>query len=256
MFYTPPKPHLTYVGHATVLIEMDGVRLLTDPILRNRVGGIRRQSRPVHPAWRHDLDAVLISHLHLDHLDRPSLRQLDRKVPVIAPAGSADILHREGFQNIEEVRIADSTRVGPVKVTVTYAHHHGGRYPLGPAADCVGYLVSGSSSVYFAGDTDLFPEMDGLYPDLDCALLPVWGWGPTIRGEHMSPRRAAESLRLLRPKMAVPIHWGTFAPIGMGWIQPRFLSDPPHQFKGHAVDVAPDVDVRIVNPGNSVRIGR
>jgi L-ascorbate metabolism protein UlaG (beta-lactamase superfamily) len=256
MTYTTPEPHLTYVGHATVLIEMDGIRLMTDPILRNRVGGILRQSRPVHPAWRHDLDAVLISHLHLDHLDRPSLRKLDRGVRLIAPAGTADLLWGEGFQNIEEIRIADSTNVGPVKITATYAHHPGGRYPLGPAADCVGYLVSGSSSVYFAGDTDIFPEMADVEADLDCALLPVWGWGPTIRGDHMSPRTAAEALALLRPKMAVPIHWGTFAPIGMGWIQPRFLSEPPHQFKGHADDVAPEVDVRIVRPGNSVRFGR
>ena len=250
------EQHITYVGHATVLIEMDGVRLLTDPILRNRVSGIRRQSRPVHPAWHRDLDAVLISHLHLDHLDLPSLRLLDRDIHVIAPAGTADVLFGEGFSNIEEVRISDSTHVGPVKITTTYAHHEGSRYPFGPAADCVGYLVNGSSSVYFAGDTDVFPEMADLESDLDVALLPVWGWGPTLGSDHMSPRRAAESLPLLRPKVAVPIHWGTFAPIGLGWIQPRFLEDPPHQFKGHAGDIAPDVDVHIVNPGNLVRFGR
>jgi len=256
MTYTTSEPHLTYVGHATVLIEMDDVRLLTDPILRNRVSGIRRQSRSVHPAWQRDLDAVLISHLHLDHLDLPSLRLLDRQVHLIAPAGTADVLHGEGFRNIEEIRIADSTHVGPVKVTATYAHHPGGRYPMGPAADSVGYLVTGSSSVYFAGDTDIFPEMADVDSDLDVALLPVWGWGPTIRGDHMSPRTAAESLALLQPRMAVPIHWGTFAPIGMGWMQPRFLSEPPHEFKGHANNVAPDVDVRIVNPGNFVQFGR
>jgi L-ascorbate metabolism protein UlaG (beta-lactamase superfamily) len=247
---------MTYVGHATVLIEMDGTRLLTDPLLRNRVSGIRRQSRPVHPAWKRDLDAVLISHLHLDHLDLPSLRLLDRKIHLIAPAGTADILHGEGFENIEEIRIADSTQVGKVKVTATYAHHPGGRYPFGPAADSVGYLINGSSSVYFAGDTDIFPEMADVDPDLDMALLPVWGWGPTIRGDHMSPRTAADALALLRPRMAVPIHWGTFAPIGMGWIEPRFLSEPPQEFKGHASNVAPDVDVRIVSPGNFVRFGR
>jgi L-ascorbate metabolism protein UlaG (beta-lactamase superfamily) len=251
-----PEKHITYVGHATVLIEMDGVRLLTDPILRNRVSGIRRQSLSVHPAWRRDIDAVLISHLHLDHLDLPSLRMLDRKVRLIAPAGTANVLGGEGFTNIEEVRIADSTHVGDVKITTTYAHHPGGRYPLGPAADSVGYLVRGSSSVYFAGDTDIFPEMADLSPDLDVALLPVWGWGPTIRGNHMSPRTAAEALKLLRPRMAVPIHWGTFAPIGMGWIEPRFLTEPPHTFKGHANLVAPNVDVRIVPPGKFFHFGQ
>jgi L-ascorbate metabolism protein UlaG (beta-lactamase superfamily) len=251
-----PEQHLTYVGHATVLIEMDGVRLLTDPILRNRVGHIRRQSQRVHPAWQRELDAVLISHLHLDHLDLPSLRMLDRDIHLIAPAGTADVLHGEGFVNIEEVRIADTTRVGPVKITTTYAQHPGGRYPFGPAAESLGYLIKGTSSVYFAGDTDIFPEMADLQTDLDVALLPVWGWGPTIRGGHLCPRRAAESLALLKPRMAVPIHWGTFAPIGLGWIHPRFLTEPPHDFKGHANHIAPDVDVQIVPPGNFVRFGR
>ncbi len=249
------EQHLTYVGHATVLIEMDGIRLLTDPILRNRVSGIRRQTRSVNPAWQRDLDAVLISHLHLDHLDLPSLRMLDRNIHLIAPAGTADVLYSEGFNNIEEVRITDSTHVGDVKITTTYAHHEGSRYPFGPAADCVGYLIKGSSSVYFAGDTDIFPEMADLESDLDVALLPVWGWGPTLGHAHMCPQKAAESLSLLQPRMAVPIHWGTFAPIGLGWIHPRFLTDPPHEFKGHADDVAPEVDVQIVNPGNFVRFG-
>jgi L-ascorbate metabolism protein UlaG (beta-lactamase superfamily) len=250
------KPNLTYVGHATVRIEMDGVRFLTDPILRNRVSGIRRQSVNVDPAWHKDIDAVLISHLHLDHLDLPSLRMLGRDVHLVAPAGTADILHREGFRNIEEVRITDSTFVGEVKVTATYAHHPGNRYPFGKAADSLGYLIRGSSSVYFAGDTDIFPEMAEYGEDLDLALLPVWGWGPTLRGEHLCPRKAAECLTLLQPRMAVPIHWGTFCPIGMGWLQPRFLTDPPHAFRGHATDLAPGVDVQVVAPGNFVHFGQ
>lgn len=250
------KPNLTYVGHATVLIEMDGVRLLTDPLLRNRVGAIRRRSTAVEPSMFENIDAVLISHLHLDHLDLPSLRMLDRSVCLVAPAGTADVLYGEGFDNIEEVRIADSTRIGPLKITATYAHHPGGRYPFGPAADSVGYLIKGRSSVYFAGDTDIFPEMANLEPELDLALLPVWGWGPRIHGGHLTPRSAAESLSLLRPRMAVPIHWGTFSPIGMGWMNPRFLSDPPYTFKGHAGHLAPEVDVQVVAPGNFVRFGQ
>ncbi len=252
-----PKPQqLTYVGHATVLIEMDGVRLLTDPILRNRVGAIRRHAASVDPSMQRDLDAVLISHLHLDHFDLPSLRMLDRSTRLIAPAGTADALYGEGFENIEEIRIADSIRVGPVKLTATYAHHHGGRYPFGPSLNCVGYLIRGSSTVYFAGDTDIFPEMTEYSDDLDLALLPVWGWGPTLGEGHLCPRKAADSLALLRPKMAVPIHWGTFAPIGMGWLRPAFLYDPPHAFRGHATDVAPDVDVRVVSPGNFTQFGQ
>ncbi len=78
---------VTFAGHATVLLEMDGVRLLTDPLLRKRIGVLIRRSPVPPPAVRRDLDAVLISHAHLDHLDVPSLRLIDRRTPVVAPRG-------------------------------------------------------------------------------------------------------------------------------------------------------------------------
>ncbi|HEU4928726.1 MAG TPA: MBL fold metallo-hydrolase [Candidatus Krumholzibacteria bacterium] len=246
--------HITYVGHATCLVEMDGVRLLTDPVLRNRVGHIRRQGQAVDPEWSDRIDAVLISHAHLDHLDLPSLRRLGRDMRLIAPAGSGLLLARHGFQNVEELRAGDWTRVKSVDVEATLATHDGARFPFGPVTDTLGYVMHGARAVYFAGDTDLFPEMDGIHDSLDVALLPVWGWGPTLGEGHMNPRRAAESLRMLRPRKAIPIHWGTFAPLGMGWLNPRFLIDPPYHFVEHASDLAPDVDVHVVHPGNRFRL--
>ena len=244
---------ITYVGHATCLVEMQGVRVLTDPILRNRVGHIRRQS-PLGRGHGHEaIDAVTISHLHLDHLDLPSLRRFDRSTRLIVPWGGARILAREGFTNIEEVRAGDFTSIGSVSVRVTHADHHGARYPFGPEADTVGYLFHGAKSVYFAGDTDIFPEMSDIHHDLDVALLPVWGWGPTLGEGHLNPRRAAESLTMLRPRTAIPIHWGTFAPLGFGWWRPRFLTAPPYDFVDHANDLAPDVKVHVVHPGSRFR---
>jgi L-ascorbate metabolism protein UlaG (beta-lactamase superfamily) len=257
-----PKPSMntplsiTYVGHATCLLEMEGVRILTDPILRNRVGHIRRQTRPVHRDGHEQIDAVAISHLHHEHLGLPSLRRIDRDTRMIVPAGSANILSREGFNNIQEVRAGDKTSVGPVHVAVTHADHANKRFPFGPEADAVGYLFHGARSVYFAGDTDLFPEMSDIHDDLDVALLPVWGWGPTLGQGHLNPRRAAESLAMLRPRAAIPIHWGTFAPLGLGWLRPRFLTSPPHDFADHASDVAPDVKVHVVQPGHRFRFAR
>ena len=245
--------HITYVGHATCLIEMNGVRVLTDPILRNRVGHIRRQTSAVDPAHAHDLDAVLISHMHLDHLDRPSLRRIHRETRLIVPAGSGPILAREGFRNVEEVAPGYTTNIGDVSVTATFATHDGTRFPFGPEGETMGFVLHGERSVYFAGDTDLFPEMSDIHEALDVALLPVWGWGPTLGDGHLNPRRAAESLTMLRPRFAVPIHWGTFAPLGLGWMRPRFLTLPPRDFAGHASDLAPDVRVRVVNPGDLVR---
>jgi L-ascorbate metabolism protein UlaG (beta-lactamase superfamily) len=247
---------ITYVGHATCLLEMEGVRVLTDPILRNRIGHIRRQSRPVHGDGHERIDAVAISHLHHDHMDVPSLRKIGRSTRMIVPAGGADILAREGFNNIEEVRAGDTTAVGPLSVCVTHADHRGSRFPFGPQVAAVGYVFHGHRAVYFAGDTDLFPGMSDIHGDLDVALLPVWGWGPTLGEGHLNPRRAAESLAMLRPKAAIPIHWGTFAPLGLGWLRPRFLTRPPHDFASHANDVAPEVKVHVVQPGNRFRFAR
>ena len=70
----------------------------------------------------------------------------------------------------------------------------------------------------------------------------------------MNPRRAAQSLTLLRPRLAVPIHWGTFCPLGMGWLRPRFLTQPPHDFAYHAAHLAPEVKVRVVPPGGFLRL--
>ena len=247
-----PPLRLTYGGHSTTLIELDGVRLLTDPVLRDRVAHLRRHARPVDPAHYRRVDAVLISHLHLDHLDFPSLRRLGRDTPLVVPTGAGSALSRRGFRDVVELGAGDSLALGPLTIEATRAEHSGFRPPFGPTADCLGFVVRGSRRVYFAGDTDLFPEMAALAPGLDVALLPVWGWGPNLGEGHMDPLRAAQALRLLRPRVAVPIHWGTFHPIGTVARRARFLVDPPRAFARHAEALAPEVVVRIVPPGESL----
>ena len=97
------------------------------------------------------------------------------------------------------------------------------RPPFGPKAEAVGYVFEqGSESVYFAGDTDMFPAMAEL-AGVDLALLPVWGWGPRLGPGHMDPERAADALGVIRPRATVPIHWGTLWPVGMGRVTPRAL---------------------------------
>ena len=245
---------ITYLGHSTILLEMDGLRVLTDPLLRDRVGFLCRQSAPIDSSSYEDIDAVLISHLHIDHMDLPSLRRMNRSTRLIVPLGSAKPLCKLGFRSIDEIRIGDKRTLGSMTIKSTYAKHARSRFPFGLVADCMGYLISGGHDVYFAGDTDLFLEMNETANDIDVALLPVWGWGPTIRGQHMSPYRAAQALTLLSPRLAIPIHWGTMAPLGMGWLNPPFLSRPPHTFAQHAADLAPNVSIRILQPGSSIKI--
>jgi L-ascorbate metabolism protein UlaG (beta-lactamase superfamily) len=248
----PPKAsgRITYLGHSTTLIELDGMRLLTDPVLRARVAHLRRTSPAADPG---DVDAVLISHGHHDHLDVRSLERLPRAVPVILPRGLGRLLWARGFVDVTEVDEGDETPIaGGVVVRTTHADHAGRPSP-GRTGLTVGFAVVGSRRVFFAGDTDLFPEMDGLVNDLDVALLPIWGWGATIGPGHMNPERAAEALMLLRPRIAIPIHWGTLRPLYRS-SRARFLHDPPEAFAAAARRLAPEVAVHVLQPGTGLDI--
>ncbi|OQY27279.1 MAG: hypothetical protein B6243_13155 [Anaerolineaceae bacterium 4572_5.2] len=247
---------MTYIGHATTLIEMDGLRILTDPVLRGRVWHLRRKKVPINPLWRKNIDAVLISHLHWDHFDLPSLRLMEADNCIIAPLGAARMLRRHNFRCVQELAIGQSLSIGSLTITATYANHNGARHKFSTPTDALGYLIRGSRVVYFAGDTDLFPEMNSLADDLDAALLPVWGWGPTLGQGHLTPYRAALSLQMLKPKLAIPIHWGTLHPVGFGHLKPRFLYDPPQVFARYAAHLAPDVSVQVVAPGEATYFDR
>ncbi len=245
-------PAITWLGHATTLLELDGVRLLTDPVLGDRVGPLVRISNPVAADAVGQIDAVLLSHLHADHADRPSLRRLARTAVVVAPSGSAAWLRRAGALEVRELRPGQATSLGRVDIRALPAVHDRRRRPLGAQATPIGYLIRGSASVYFAGDTDLFDEMADLRGLIDVALLPVWGWGPRVGPGHLDPERAARAAAMIAPRMAVPIHWGTFALARPA----RRSSDPrwpPREFGTLTRRYAPGVEVRILDPGERLQ---
>jgi L-ascorbate metabolism protein UlaG (beta-lactamase superfamily) len=240
----------TYIGHATVLLELDGVRLLTDPVLRRRVLHLRRDAAVDVDALR-NVDAALVSHAHWDHLDVPSLMQLGRGVRVVVPRGAGRIVRRRRFADIAEVDVGEDVEIGDVTVTATDAEHDAGRGPFGINAPALGYLITGSKRIYFAGDTDLFPAMAELAP-LDLALLPVAGWGPRLPAGHLDPGRAAEALRLLEPRAAVPIHWGTYSLLVKRRPTQAAARAPAEEFELLAAELAPNVDVQVLAPGESL----
>jgi L-ascorbate metabolism protein UlaG (beta-lactamase superfamily) len=245
---------IEYVGHATAVVDLDDVRLLTDPLLRNRVAHLRR-AVPVDASALRGIDAILISHAHYDHLDLPSLERLRKTTPVVVPRGLGGLLRKRRFESVIEIEIGESFGIGALRVTAVPAKHDGGRGPFGVKVEPVGYVTSGSRSVYFAGDTDLFDGMAELGP-VDVALIPIWGWGPTLgRGGHLDPVRAAEAVSRVSPKMAIPIHWGTYFPIHLGLRgAPRFLALPPAAFVAAVRERAPGVDVRVLRPGEETAL--
>lgn len=192
------------------------------------------------------LTGILLSHAHYDHLDLPSLRLLGRDLPIVAPRGARPLLRR--FSDVREVEVGEDVRFGDVVVTATPAEHTSRRVTL-RSTESVGYVVAGSRRIYFAGDTDLFDGMADLAGSLDVALIPVAGWGSKVGVGHLDPERAARALLLLKPRLAVPIHWGT-----LSLVHRETSAAPAETFKRLASDLAPDVEVRIVPPGEALQL--
>lgn len=246
---------LTYIGHATTLIRLDGVSILTDPMLRGGLGPLRRQSPSPDPAVPESADLVLISHLHRDHLDLPSLRRVPAGTPVVAPRDSARWVADAGAENLHELGVGETISLGGVELTGVKAVHDGYRDGhWGDQIEPLGYLIRRAGrTVYFAGDTDLFREMADL-DAVDLALVPIWGWGLTAGAGHLDPERAARALEMIRPRLAVPIHWGTFYPAGLRLLRPEPLTQPALEFERRAAQLAPDVEVRVVQPGSTTTL--
>ncbi|MDQ2756651.1 MAG: MBL fold metallo-hydrolase [Actinomycetota bacterium] len=237
-----------WLGHATAVIDLEGVRLLTDPLLRRHAGLLRRITATPSPADYAHTDAVLLSHLHLDHADLPSLRLLG-PVPVLASGAVAAWLRDKGidgrtlstqWQPVSQVASWEEKLEGvgqgagavlaqdAVEVRLVHAEHHSRPMPHRPD-DAHGFLVrSPEVVVWFAGDTAAYPDMEQLDElagrPVDVALLPIHGWGPRLSPGHLDPSGAADVCRRLGVPYVVPIHHGTLHPLGfhlgpLGWVR-------------------------------------
>ena len=250
----PSRGAITYAGHATALIEVGEARLLTDPLLRERLLMVLRRHGGVGLDALGRVDGVLISHLHRDHLDLASLRRIGRSVPILAPPQTAGFFTRHGFANVSELSPGETGKLAGVDVRAVEARHGGGRMFGVGKGGAIGYVVEGPSRVYWAGDTELFDGMWDLATDLDVALLPIWGWGPTLGPGHLDPEHAARALAMLRPRFAVPVHWGTLAPLGAKRVWPWLFERPAREFVEWAGRLAPEVEVRVLEPGQTLRL--
>ena len=242
----PAEGGLTYVGHATVLVELAGLRLLTDPLLGGGILHVRRQVQSPSIDDLRPLDAILVSHAHYDHLDLRSLRALRADCPVIVPRGCGSALRRVGATEVTELDEDDRVVLSGIVIEAVHAEHDGRRYPLGRRTAALGYLLDGPRRVYFAGDTDLFAGMSALAGRVDVALLPIWGWGPRVPSGHLDPVRAAQAVARIQPQVAVPIHWGTLR--AWGAQRGRDPAAPARAFAKAVREAAPGTTVRILWP--------
>jgi L-ascorbate metabolism protein UlaG (beta-lactamase superfamily) len=262
---------LTWIGHATVVIDLAGVRLVTDPLLRRHAGALRRVGpRPDPRAWA-DPDAVLVSHLHPDHASVASLRTLTGVPMLTGPANARWLRRRVGVAVGEasedawtpvapgrSVGSPTTQPTGPVAVRLVRADHTARPMPHRPN-DAHGHLIrSDTGTVWFAGDTSLYDEMSGL-PALaggriDVALLPIHGWGPRLSAGHMGPIEAVEACVRVRPGAVLPIHYGTlhppgFKPFGLDW-----MHQPLAEFGAELAARCPEVTQLRAAPGDSVDV--
>jgi L-ascorbate metabolism protein UlaG (beta-lactamase superfamily) len=247
---SPPPVRLTWVGHATVLIEVGETRIITDPALTHRLAHLRRRHPEPDVA---SVDSVLLSHLHMDHLHAPSLRRVAGGAHVVAPAGGERFVDRVGAATVTAVRRGERITVGDVDIEAVHAAHGTTRGPYSRAsAEPVGYVVRApGATIYFAGDTGLFDDMRGLGP-IDVALVPIWGWGKTLGELHLDPTTAADATERIDPAVVVPIHWGTYSPLRFGHTAPTWLDRPIGEFRRHLDQL--DLADRLValDPGGAI----
>jgi L-ascorbate metabolism protein UlaG (beta-lactamase superfamily) len=236
-------------GHATTLIVLGGVRVLTDPFLRSRLGPLERHGPLPDPAEL-QADVVLISHGHPDHFDRQSLQALPGHPAIIVPHGLAARLGGwlPGAQ-VTELRTGQSLVVGGMAIRAVPARHW--ISPGAARATPIGYVLEAGPTVYFAGDTGRYPEMRDVAGDVDLALLPVWTWGPHLGPGHLGPRAAATVIRDIRAAAAVPIHWGTLYPRHLHRVWRRPLLEPGDHFAADVRRLAPGTDVRVLRAGEA-----
>ncbi len=234
------------------MIELDGVRIVTDPILGRRLGPLRRLGPTPHPGQLGTIDAIVISHGHPDHFHRASIGALLGRPQLVVPRGlGRRVAGRAGA--VREVDVGDRLDVGGVRITAVPARH--GRWPGHPSVRPIGYLIQASSSVYFAGDTTLYPAMARLEGQVDVALLPVGRWGPPRGPARLTPVTAVDAARMVGARIAIPIHWGTLYVPGFGQGRWGWGSlGAGDAFAEAAAVRAPGLDVRVLRPGEATDV--
>jgi L-ascorbate metabolism protein UlaG (beta-lactamase superfamily) len=236
----------TWIGHATVLLNFFGTRIITDPVFSHRIGinllGLATigPNRLVEPALQvaelPRVDLILVSHAHMDHLDIPSLARFNRAIPLVVAKNTIDVIDHLGWEHARELDWGESAEVAGVRIEALQVKHFGWRYPWEidrsrgnwEGRSFNAYLLTKNNHVIvFGGDTayhENFRVLGRRGVSVDLAILPIGAYNPWIRN-HCTPEQAVEMAHHMNAKTILPIHWGTFLQSD----EPRF--EPIERFR-------------------------
>ncbi|HEY9226648.1 MAG TPA: MBL fold metallo-hydrolase [Gemmatimonadaceae bacterium] len=251
---------ITYIGHATLLLELGGAKVLTDPNFDAKLGRFLPRVSPPGIALEKlpALDAILLTHAHADHLSFDSLERLPRSIPLFAPPVIARWLRRLGFSHATDLAPGEMANVRDVAIHAASATHKGSRYGVDRWRSAANmYLLDAGETMFFAGDTALVEDSHYLVErslwarerELDLALLPIgyapW-WKPGFRKGHLTHEDALVLFERLRARVMVPYHWGTFRHVT------STAHDAIRRFRERAESHHLKAAIRIVEPGESL----
>jgi L-ascorbate metabolism protein UlaG (beta-lactamase superfamily) len=206
---------ITWIGHASFLVQVGKMNILIDPnwakwlkvVKRVKMPGLRIHDLP-------EIDLVLITHAHFDHLDRRTLRQIARDQPVVVPFEVGNLVHDLGFHSVHELDYWQSFQFGSAKITLTPCHHWGARMLHDSHRGFGGFVIeAGGRSVFHCGDTAFFPGFKeiGQRLPMEIALLPIGAYdAPSGRDVHMNPEEAVQAFLDLGAQKLIPMHYGSF----------------------------------------------